>query len=44
MEVVKEIAEKVIVLDKGRVIAEGEPATVLEMSQVMEAYFGGEFT
>jgi len=35
---VKQIAEHLIVMDDGRVIAEGEPAILLERPEIMEAY------
>lgn len=42
MEVVKEIAGEVVVLDKGKIIADGVPAMILKQQEVIEAYFGGE--
>ena len=41
METVREAADRVIVLDKGKIIADGEPSTVLEEKLVINAYFGG---
>ncbi|MDH5684678.1 MAG: ABC transporter ATP-binding protein [candidate division WOR-3 bacterium] len=41
METVREGAERVIVLDKGKIIADGEPKIALESEKVIEAYFGG---
>lgn len=38
MQAVREVADRVIVMDHGRVIAEGPPAEVLGRSDVMEAY------
>jgi len=35
---VREIADRVIVMDEGRVIAQGLPSEVLEQSDIMEAY------
>lgn len=35
---VKEIADRVIVMDEGRIIADGEPAAVFQRPDVMEAY------
>jgi len=41
METVREAADRVIVLDKGKIIADGEPEFVLEEKVVIDAYFGG---
>jgi ABC-type branched-subunit amino acid transport system ATPase component len=41
METVREGAERVIVLDKGKIIADGNPNEVLDSKKVIEAYFGG---
>ncbi len=41
METVREAADRVIVLDKGKIIADGEPAVALEEKVVIDAYFGG---
>lgn len=40
METVREGAERVIVLDKGKIIADGKPDEVLDSKKVIEAYFG----
>lgn len=37
---VRQIAERVIVMDQGRIIADGPPAEVLERPDIMEAYVG----
>lgn len=40
MDVVMDISHRVVVLDYGRVIAEGKPEEVRENPEVLEAYFG----
>lgn len=37
---VRQIAERVVVVDHGKIIADGEPAEVLERSEILEAYVG----
>lgn len=40
MGAVRQSADRVVVLDQGRVILEGPPAEVLEESEILEAYLG----
>ncbi len=40
MELVRELCDSVIVMDSGRMLAEGAPETVLKKREVMEAYLG----
>ncbi len=40
MEVVMDISQRVLVLDSGRLIAEGRPDEVRENSLILEACFG----
>lgn len=42
MEVVQAVAQRICVLNYGRKLAEGEPATVLREPAVLEAYLGRE--
>ncbi len=42
MTVVRSLADRLLALDAGRVIAEGTPDSVLRHPQVVEAYLGGE--
>jgi len=44
MQVVSDIADRVLVLDWGRIVALGEPAEVLQMPEVVAAYLGTEVT
>jgi ABC-type branched-subunit amino acid transport system ATPase component len=38
ISVVRELAEHVVVMDKGRIIAEGSPVDVLKRPEIAEAY------
>ncbi len=40
MDLIRELSDKVIVLDTGTLLAEGEPAKVLAQKNVIEAYLG----
>jgi branched-chain amino acid transport system ATP-binding protein len=40
MQAVTSLAERVYVLNQGRMIAEGSPAAIAENPQVVEAYLG----
>jgi branched-chain amino acid transport system ATP-binding protein len=43
MQVVMKIAHRVIVIDRGTLIAEGAPADVVRRSEVIEAYLGPKY-
>ena len=40
MDVVRSLADRIIVLHNGRLVAEGDPATVIASPVVQEAYLG----
>jgi ABC-type branched-subunit amino acid transport system ATPase component len=40
MGVIRQLADSIVVLDEGRLLAQGEPAEVLEDRRVVEAYLG----
>ena len=40
IEAVRQIADTVIVMDEGKVIAQGNPHEVLDRPEIMEAYLG----
>ena len=40
MDVVRELADRIVVLHQGRLVADGEPAAVMAMPVVQEAYLG----
>lgn len=44
MEAIMPIADKVVVLDGGKKIAEGPPRDIIENGQVIRAYFGEKFS
>ena len=40
MQMVADLADRIVVLDVGRIIADGEPQTVLRNPAVVQAYLG----
>jgi branched-chain amino acid transport system ATP-binding protein len=42
MDLVMSVCDRIVVLDFGQVIAEGEPASIARNARVLEAYLGGE--
>jgi len=40
MDVVRELADRIIVLHNGTLVADGDPATVIASPVVQEAYLG----
>jgi branched-chain amino acid transport system ATP-binding protein len=40
MGVIRQLADSVVVLDEGKLLAQGEPAEVLADRRVVEAYLG----
>jgi neutral amino acid transport system ATP-binding protein len=40
LDIVRTIADHLVVMDEGRVIAKGDPSRVLEQAEVIEAYLG----
>ena len=40
MDVVRELADRIVVLHNGRLVADGDPATVIASPVVQEAYLG----
>jgi branched-chain amino acid transport system ATP-binding protein len=43
MQVVMKVAQRVIVLDRGALIAAGAPADVVRRPEVIEAYLGAKY-
>ena len=44
MDVIRELADRIVVLHEGRLVADGEPAVVMTSSVVQEAYLGRRAT
>ena len=41
LQALKALSNRMIVMDRGRILAEGDPHTVLDDPRVQEAYMGG---
>lgn len=41
LQALKALSHRMIVMDRGRILAEGDPHTVLDDPRVQEAYMGG---
>ena len=44
MDVIRTLADRIIVLHNGSLVADGPPATVMASAVVQEAYLGKELT
>jgi branched-chain amino acid transport system permease protein len=43
MQAIMSLSDRIIVIDSGRVIAEGDPQEVVRNRKVIEAYLGEDF-
>jgi branched-chain amino acid transport system permease protein len=43
MHAIMSLSDRIVVIDSGRVIAEGEPRAVVQERAVIEAYLGEDF-